>query len=859
MSFLGEWMRRIWFLLNRTRLEAVLEQEMDSHRAMMPDPVRFGNRLQLRERSRDVWGWGWLDDISRDVRVAARGLGRAPGFTVVAVVSLALGLAVTASTLAVVNAYLIRSLPYPASDRLYAVMYEPPGPHEPSGMTALDWSSLSEVVEFAATSTGETFNLADRGNAETARGLRVSDGFIRSLGMQPAIGRGFREEEFRPGAEQVAMISYGMWRNRFGSDPGIVGRQVRAYTESESGPIETSLRIVGVLEPVFWYQPNREGPEIVAPLRAQFRTYMVQLRWGVPVAEAERRITEVARRVGTDFPPNWTGVHLEPVHDRYVTGMRPVLLGITVPAALLLLIVCANVAVLMLLRTVRRQKEMGVRVALGAGRTHIVRMLTAETCLLCGAGLVAGLALTELALNTLAPFIEKYFERPAPGGLSVTALDPTMLLAIGGTGLLMAVSLAFIPLLPAWQRRFADALRREGRGGTESPSMRRLQSTLIAFEVAGSLALLVGSGLMVRSIVNLFRTDLGFEMAQVGYAHLVLPSRVYTSPPPLIGFYDPLVERVSASARSPIALGDFVPFSEPRKQPVQTDDGRAGTTAGVRAVNAGYFTTLGIEIRQGRTFSPADKLGAEPVALVSETLARQLWPNASPLGRRLLAGDPPRGDAPPIPWRTVVGVVRDVRQTYTDDDLGDVYLSFSQAPSRFASMYLRTDQAVSSWLPAARGAIAQLDPYVIVNASGALAAEDRQLEGTTFLTSMLTGFAAFTVFLALLGIYGVTAYTVQQREREIAIRLALGATGDTIVRMFLKEVGVVLAAGVAGGLFGAVVVARMLEHQIHGVKPLDPSTFAATCTLMITTGVLATWWPARRAATRSPNGMLNEI
>ena len=858
MSFLSEWMRRVWFLLNRARLEAALEREMDSHRAMMHDPVRFGNTLRLRERSRDVWGWGWLDDISRDVRLAARGLRRAPGFTLVAVLSLALGLAVTASTLAVVNSYLIRSLPYPASDRLYAVMYEPPGPHEPSGMTALDWSSLNEVVEFAATSAGETFNLADRGNAATARGLRVSDGFIRSLGMRPAMGRSFREEEFRQGAEQVAMISDGLWRNRFGSDPGIVGRQLLTYTESEKGPIETSLRIVGVLKPVFWYQPSREGPEIVAPLRAPFRTYMVQLREGVPVVDAERRITEVARHVGSDFPPNWTGVHLEPVHDRYVTGLRPVLLGITVPAALLLLIVCANVAVLVLLRTVRRQKEMGVRVALGAGRVHIVRMLTVETCLLCGAGLVAGLALTELALSTLAPFIETYFDRPAPGGLAVRALDPTMLLALGGIGLLMAVSLAFIPLLPAWQRRLADALRRDGRGGTEGPSMRRLQSTLIAFEVAGSLALLVGSGLMVRSIVNLVRTDLGFEVTQVGYAHLVLPSRVYTSPPPLVGFYDPLVERVSTASRSPIALGDFVPFSEAQPQPVQADGGRAGTTAGVRAVNAGYFTTLGIEIRQGRTFSPSDTLGGEPVALVSETLARQLWPNASPLGRRLLAGSPPRGDAPAIPWRTVVGVVGDVRQTYADDDLGDVYLSFSQAPSRFASMYLRTDQAVSSWLPAVREAIAELDPYVIVNASGALAAEDRQLAGTTFLTSMLTGFAAFTVFLALLGIYGVTAYAVQQREREIAIRLALGATGDTIVRMFLKEVGVVLAAGVAGGLFAAVVVARMLEQQIHGVTPLDPSTFAATCALMITTAVLATWWPARRAAIKSPNGMLNE-
>jgi putative ABC transport system permease protein len=388
--------------------------------------------------------------------------------------------------------------------------------------------------------------------------------------------------------------------------------------------------------------------------------------------------------------------------------------------------------------------------------------------------------------------------------------------------------------------------------------MRRLQSALIAFELAGSLALLVGCGLMMRSIVNLVRTDLGFEMAHVGYAHLVLPA-TYGSPPALLAFYEPLAERLSTSSRSPIALADFIPFSEGPKQPVQCDDGaRAAQAASVRAVNAGYFATLGIDILQGRTFSASDRLDGEPVAVVSETLARQLWPNVSPLGRRLLAGEPPREGDPPLPWRTVVGVVSDVRQSYADDDLRDVYLSFSQVPSRFTSLYLRTDQPVSSWLPVVRGAIAEINPFVAINASGALAGEDRQLAGTTFLTSMLTVSAAFTAFLALLGIYGVTAYAVQQREREIAIRMALGATGGTIIRMFLKQRSIVLIAGLACGLLGAIVVARMLEHQIHGVKPFDLMTFVATCALLTITAALATWWPAKRAANRNPSGLLNE-
>lgn len=870
------WLRRVGMLMRRAQIEQVMDRELRYHidcettehvrRGMNPEDARlralrdFGGIERIKEDVRDVRGGRSLEDAARDVRFAVRGLRRARGFTVVAVSSLALGLAITASTLVVVNAYVIRSLPYPAADRLYAVMYTAPvsGAREPAGMSALDWTSLRDVVEFPATSLGETFHLADRGAAETARALRVSDGFIQSLGMQPAIGRSFQPEEFREGAEQVVMIGHGLWRTRFGADPTIVGRQLRASTQSEGGPVE-SLRIVGVLAPVFWHQANREGPDMLVPLRVPARTYMVRLREGVPVADAERRMTDAARRVGSQFSANWAGVQLESVHERYVRGLGPLMVGITVHASLVLVIVCANVAVLVLLRTVRRLKEMGIRLALGAGRKHIVRMLAAEISLLCGAAVLAALALTGITLNVLAPFIERYFERPAPGGLSVGALDPTVLIVIGGVGVLVAASLAFIPLLPAWQRRLGDALRREGRSGTDGPAMRRLQSTLIAFEVAGSLALLVGCGLMVRSTVNLVRTDLGFDMTNVAYAHLVLPG-TYASPSALVGFYDPLVERLSASSQTPIALVDHLPFSEPRRQSVQTDDGTgASDQAGVRAVNAAYFATHRIAIVQGRTLTESDRLDAEPVAMVSETLARRLWPNGNPLGRRLrAAGQQPSENAPSTPWRTVIGVVRDVRQTYVDSDLRDVYVPFSQAPSRFTSVYQRTDQSFSSWLPAVRAGIAEINPYVTINDSGPLVSKDQQLAGTTFLTSILTGSAAFTAFLALLGIYGITAYAVQQREREVAIRMALGATGDSVIRMFVKEGGIVLGVGLACGLLGAIPVARMLEHQIHGVEPLDLSTFVATCALMTMTGLLATWWPAKRAATRTPSALLNE-
>src|SRR5262245_7765505 len=656
-----------------------------------------------------------MESFWQDLRYGARMLGKRPGFTVVAILTLALGLAVTATTTAVVNAYLIRAMPYPGANRLYPVRYSPVGQPEPRGLAALDWKALGEAVEHADASTLARLYIGDGADKQEALGLSVAPGSLEMLGVRASVGRSFLDEDFRPGGEQVAMIGQSLWRERFNADPNIVGRHFRASRSNLAEPVET-FRIVGVLPAEFRYarEYTRGLMEFAAPLRSPAQAYLVRLREGVPVAFAERRITDAVRSVASSIPPNWGGARLESAHAQYVAGLRPVLIAITVAASFVLALVCVNIALLMLLRALRRQKEWAVRVALGAGRGHIVRMLVAEACLICGGALALGLALAGFTLRLLAPLIEERLGRAAPGGASAISLGPLVLLVVGAAGVLTALTLSFIPLLTPWERRLADELRREGRSGTDGPAMRRLRSALIALEVAASFALLVGCGLMIRSVVNMARADLGFRPENVARARIALPSRTYTDAQSFLRFYDRLNERLSARSNSPFALTNFIPFYEYPKQAVEvdSDDGKSNDrrlNANVMAVREGYFDALGVKLRQGRGFAPGDREGSEPVAVISESLSRRLWSNgdngASVLGRRIRAEGQSDRNVVSV-WRTIVGVATDVRQTHTDIDLNDIYIPFFQAPSRYAPLYVRTDRPPSIWLESLRAAAA---------------------------------------------------------------------------------------------------------------------------------------------------------
>ncbi|MCW5556497.1 MAG: ABC transporter permease [Verrucomicrobiae bacterium] len=870
---------RLRALFRKGQLEAEMEEEMRAHlelrmqanieAGMNPEEARFaalrqfGWRESIKDQCREQregFVGRHLSLICGELRFALRSLSKSPGFTFVAVSSLAVGLALAATTLAMVNAYLIRSLPYPTADRVYHVMYAPPGPYEPRGMTEIDWKSLDDVVEDTISPSSATFYGMDGGSVKTFRGLGVPPGFIHGLGVQAVIGRMFAPEEYAGGAEDVAVIGHEVWRDRFGSDPQVIGRLFRVHRD-ELAEQTDSLQIVGVLPPGFWFgRDSREKVDVLTPLRDRVRVYMIRLREGVPVASAEKRITEAARSVGSDFRPDWAGVRLESAHDRYVASARPVLVGVSIAVGVVLVLVCANVAVLTLLRALRRQKEVAVRVALGAGWKHIVRMLAAETCLICGAALAAGLALTRATLHWLTPLVETELGRPSPAGPSVVRIDSTVLLALGGMTLVIALSLAFIPLLAPWGRRLAYALRSQGASSTEGLFMRRLRASLIAFEVAGSVVLLVGCGLMIRSAVNLMNTDLGFDPKQVIRVGIRLPARPYAEAPALHRFFTALLERLPQDPGSHVALMNaFPPF-----YPANTAAFEVGQEetqerlAGLMRVGAGYFNLYNVALRQGREFTASDRLGSQPVAVISETLARRLSPEGGAIGQqiRVMEGDMP--GSPPGPWRTVVGVVGDIRQGYDDSDLRDIYLPFLQAPGRFASLHVRTDRAAAFWEQSIRKAAAELDPFVQVGAARTILSEDRQRSGARFLTSMLTGFAAFAALLAVLGIYGVTAYAAQQREREMAIRLAVGANRGSVVRLFLKEGARVLAIGLGFGLLGTFAVVKLLKSQIYGMQPFDVATFVAVFALMATAGALAMWWPARGAALRNPMAVLKE-
>jgi putative ABC transport system permease protein len=503
--------------------------------------------------------------------------------------------------------------------------------------------------------------------------------------------------------------------------------------------------------------------------------------------------------------------------------------------------------VLTLVRTRRRHGEIALRLALGAERKHVARMLVAEVLVLGIIAVAGALGIAHAALALLGPRVQQQLGPEVPGGAAALAIDPSVLLVIAVLGLVIVALLSSLSIGALGQRRLMPR------------SLRLFGGPLLAIEIAGALALLVGCGLMVRTVVNLVGTDLGFQTVGTVRAHFALPARTYQEPVALVGFYEELTRRVRAQA-SAAALTNFVVFYTPQKHPIEIDGrGVSGTAAGVIAVGDEYFDVLRIPVTDGRPFTTKDRLGAAPAAIVSQSLAKRLWPGERAVGQRLRTAEQLAVGTPLGAWRTVVGVVADVKQTYTDADLLDIYLPFLQAPSRFASLFVRTDGSAFQWLERLRAIVSDMNPEVTIDSARELSAEaDNQLAVSRFLTSLLVGFGVFTSSLALIGVYGVTAYVVEERRREVAIRVALGATVRSINAMLLTSGGKILAGGIVLGLFGAAGLGRVLSSQIHGVERFDVATVAASCALIGIVASLAAYWPANRIARANPTIALKE-
>ena len=788
-----------------------------------------------------------LRRLPRDLRFAARSLRRDPGFTLTAVAVLGLAIGVGTAVLGVVNAYLLRPLPYPHADRLVDV--------EPALPLRLD--EAREVMEIPLTWELDAFTLVGGDRPEQVLGSWVTPEWFEAYGITPALGRAFRPDEWGEGATPVAVISHPLWQRRFGGDRGVLGRVVRTYSSDRPGETEV-FTVVGVLPPDVWL--HNAYTDFLVPIRTPNAVYAGRLRPDVPLERAEAVLTELARGRSRELEGD-ARVELTPLGERYTSGVRPALVLLSAAVLLVLLIACGNVALLSVVRAQRRDRELAVRRALGAGRGTLAAQLVTEGLVLAALAGGAGALVAGLALELLGSAVSVRLGLPVPGGPAALRLDATVLAALAGACGLVGLVCGLVPALGLGGPGPAGQLAAGGRSASPGRRRRRVQGAVMAVELALSLALLVAAGLTVRSARHVASLDLGFDPEGLVMAGLMLRERSYPQPADRVAFHErladalrglPDVASAGIAVRPPLGRSYAPRAVEAEGRPPAASAGRIfGAT---QVAGPGYLETLGLDVVQGRGFGPDDGLGAPRVALVSPALADALWPGEAPLGKRFR--EVGERDAA---WRTVVGVVAEVRQDPMGEPVGDYYLPVTQEAPRYATVFLRMRPGATAPLPALERAVAALDPEVAVaDATDVATLAGRITAPGRFLALLLGVFGAFAVGLAVVGLYGAVAYAAAQRRRDVAVRMALGARREEVARLFVRERLGVLGAGLALGLAGAVVLARLLQGQLRGVTPADPLTYGACALLLAGAAFAAVWIPARGAARAEPMRVLRE-
>ena len=825
--------------------------------------VRGALRDHDRRRERARHRRESMSDIVQDLRHAARGLRRAPGFTVVAALTLALGIGATTAIFSVVHAVLLRPLPYAHAGRAAMVWLD-----NRRGNNAEDihsWPNLADLRaqnrvfdEIAGYAPGG-YNLTQgcaEGACEPERvpAARTTASLFAVLGAQPLLGRVYTAEEEAEGRDGVVVIGHGLWTRQFGGDPKAVGRTVRLNGRERT--------IVGVLPRGFAF-PTAETdvwvPLVVPPrlreARSAYWLYAVgRLRPGVTLERARADMAAIAGRLAAQYPENRDlGVNLVTLPDQLVgRSVRTALWVMLGAVGAVLLIGCANVANLLLSRAAVREREVGVRLALGAGRGRLVRQLLTESVLLAAVGGAAGVALAWAGLRALTALAPADLPRLDEVRLDGVVLGVTALVVVA-TGL----AFGLVPALQASRPDLFATLREGGRGGTAGRGGHRLRRLLAGAQVALVVVLLTGAGLLVRSFLELQRVELGFRPDHLLTMELALPTAKYQQAPQRTAFFDALVARVGAlpGVRGAGAISSVFLSNTPNSTTF-TIEGRArsreeeNVEVPLDAVTPDYFRVMGVPLVRGRAFTAADRADAPPVVIVNENMARRFWPDEDPVGKRFKYGDAD-GDGP---WMTIVGVVGDMRRTGFDAPVRyETFLPVAQdAPGRM-TLVVRTAGPPLALAGAVRAAVRAIDAdqpvYGVASMDqtlGTMVAERR------FSMALLATFAALALVLGLVGVYGVTSYLVAQRTRELGLRIALGANPRQIVRAVVRQGMGVAAAGLAVGLLGALAAARLMAGLLYGVSAADGVTLAAVVALIAASTLLANYIPARRAAAADP-------
>jgi putative ABC transport system permease protein len=789
--------------------------------------------------------FGLFRGLGGDVRLAGRSLRRNPGFSLAVILTLGIGVGLVTATAGLVNAYLVRALPYPESDRLVFV----------EGLGAPDWRSAPNVLLRVAAWDLDALSIVSGGAPERVWSSWVTPGFFQVLGVQPALGRVFNESETAPGGPRVALISHGLWQRRWAGSRAVIGQTFSAYSDDRPDEAEV-FTIVGVLPADFWYF-NR-FTEVLAPLRTERRVSLATLAPGVTPDAAQRVLAQATQ--GGDRAR--ADVRVVPVRESFTERARPILGALAGAVLLVLLLACGNAATLLLVRSTARQREFSIRAALGAGRARMARQLLLEGLALASGAALIGMAAAWLIMNASGQLFERALGTAVPGGSDQLRIDRFALTIALAVSTIAALLFTLIPQLATNRLNLIGSLI--GTRSTDSVRRQRARSLLVGLQIALSLALLIGAGLLTRSALHLQRLDLGFDARNVVAIDVSMRQSTYNSADARADFFRRLVASVREQVPgATVALTRAAPLRAAGGPAIETPEHPADSTspnATVIAVTPEYFQTLGITLLAGANFDATQRTGSDPVAIISASLARRLWPGQDAIGRRLrVASDPAEQNATPAPWSTVIGVAVDARRTVGEETPPDLYVPVAQAPPVVAELVVR-DPAGRERLNDIRRAAWLLNPELPLN--GVRWLEDDVRAATLparFLASVLAAFAAFAVLLATLGLYGVVAFAVLQRRRDIAIRMALGATSERVVRMFVRQGLTLLLAGGAAGMAGGFFLSQLLRGLLHGTSPADLPTYAAVFLVLTAAALLATWLPAQRAARAEPMQVLQEL
>ncbi len=806
-----------------------------------------------------------METLIKDIQYGIRSLLKRPGFTSIAVITLALGIGANTAIFSVVNAVLLRALPFHDPDGLVMVWEDASFAgfprNTPAAANYADIKAQNQSFEGIAALSFRSFNITGDGEPEKVEAFAATADLLPLLGVKPLLGRVILPEEDTPGANKVVVLNYNLWQQRYGGDQRIVGRQLQLNGEKYS--------VIGVMPAGFQLFDSKVGmwvpiaftPEELASRGRHYLTVVARLKPGVSAAQADAEVKAIHQRIAHDHPDEAGRLsgYVLPMRDQLAGEMRRPLIVLSVAVAFVLLIACANIASLLLSRAASRKREMAVRAALGASRFRIIRQLLIEGLLMSIAGSACGLVLASWSFA--------FLQRLIPDGLVLSAkltLDPKVL---GFTLLVTLLTTVLFALAPAFQVSSIDlnlALKQGGGRSGLNAGSNRLRSAMVVAEVALALVLLVGAGLLIQTFIKLREQYAGLRPESVLTLRTVLPRNKYPEHEKRVAFYKDVLERakgipgvVSAGYATSVPLawkGGTSGFSIEGRTAEQAASGGVAYDANHRQVSPDYFKTIGIPIREGRSFDERDNQQAIHVGVVNETMARQYWPGEQAIGKRLKFGDP--GDD--IPWVTIVGIAGDVRQMGIDQPIkAEIYLPYQQDNDRAfyapRDLVIRTTVDPVSVVAAARNQIYQVDPLQPISnirtMNDVLAEEtSSQKLGMT----LLTVFAVLALVLAALGIYGVLAYFVVQHTQEIGVRMALGAQRGNILRLVLQKGMTLTLLGVGIGLAVAFGLTRLMTSLIYGVSPTDSLTYAGVALMLTLVAFLACYIPAWRATRVDP-------